>query len=45
MENNSTGSEIIKKVLYKSCWARRGTYDHDLEFDLDLDLRGYLKVK
>jgi len=45
MENNSTGKRNNKKVSYKSCWTRMGTYDYDLEFDLELDLRGYLKVK
>jgi len=45
MENNSTGKRNNKKVSYKSYWTRRRTYDHYLEFDLDLDFRDYLKVK
>jgi len=29
------GGQVPKKVLYKSCWTRRGTYDYDLELDLN----------
>jgi len=36
------GSRQSKNNFYKSCWVCRGTSDCDLQFDLKLDLQGYL---
>jgi len=35
-------SRQSKNNLYKSCWVCRGTSNGDLQFDLELDLQGYL---